>query len=139
MSEAVWLAIIAMASKGWTDTVAFLVSPTGMSAVGFLIVIGKQWVDGRKANQAVAAAQGAAFAAGMAAKAAEGAHEVATKARIELTEKIDANTLLTVSVRDVAVRSEHEITNAFQAGERSGYVRGIPEGRKQASGPAPLE
>lgn len=139
MSDVVLLAVIAMISKGWTDTVSFLMSPTGMSAVGFLIVIGKQWLDGKKANQAVAAAQGAAYAAGMAAKAAEGAHEVAAKARVELTEKLNENTNLTVSVRDAALRSQHEITQAFQAGERGGYVNGIKEGKRQASGPVPLE
>lgn len=139
MSDAVWLAWIAFFTSAWKELVAFLMSPTGATVIGFIIVVLKQWLDGRKASEAVQAAQGAAVAASLAARAAEGAHEVAAKARLELTEKLDANTTLTFQVRDAALRSQHEVTQAFQAGERSGYVRGIPEGRKQATGPTPLE
>ncbi len=43
------------------------------------------------------------------------------------------------AVQETATRSQHEITQAFMAGERSGYVGGIEEGKKQSTGPAPLQ
>lgn len=125
MSDALWLAVIAMMSKGWADTVELLTSPTGVSVTGFVVIMAKQWWDGRQAKEA--------------AQAAKSAHAVALEARTTLSAKLDENTQLTSSVKEAAVRSQHEVTQAFQAGERSGYVRGIPEGRKQASGPIPLE
>ena len=43
------------------------------------------------------------------------------------------------AVAETAVRSKHEITQAFMAGERGGFVAGIEEGKKQSTGPAPLQ
>lgn len=125
MSDAIWLALIAMVSKGWTDTMGLLMSPTGVSITGFLMVLAKQWWDGRQTKAA--------------AVAAKQAHDAALASREILATKLDENTQLTQAVKESAVRSQHEVTQAFQAGERSGYVRGIPEGRRQATGPMPLD
>lgn len=43
------------------------------------------------------------------------------------------------AVAVTAERSKHEITQAFMAGERAGFVGGIEEGKKQSTGPAPLQ
>ena len=43
------------------------------------------------------------------------------------------------AVAETAERSKHEITQAFMAGERSGFVGGIEEGKRQITGPAPLQ
>lgn len=55
-----------------------------------------------------------------------------------ISDKLDENTKLTAEVQEVAKRSHHEVTSAFMAGKREGYVGGIAEGKKQASGPMPL-
>lgn len=62
----------------------------------------------------------------------DAAKTVALATKLELTEQVS-------QVQKVAERSKHEITAAFMAGERSGYVGGIQEGKKQATGPMPLE
>lgn len=69
---------------------------------------------------------------------AEAAKRVAMETKTELKQQVAECKDAVCEVREVATRSHHEVTQAFQAGERSGYVRGIPEGRKQASGPMPL-
>lgn len=124
MSEAVQLAWIALLSKGWSDFVALMTSQTALTITGFLVIMTKQWWDGRQAKEAV--------------KAAKGAQTVALEAREELAAKIDQNTQLTAEVKDKAERSHAEVTSAFMAGKREGYVGGIAEGKKQASGPVPL-
>lgn len=89
-----------------------------------VLMLVKQWWDGRQAKEA--------------AIAARSAQVIASEARTELAAKIDANTELTETVKHTAVRSQHEITQAFMAGKREGYVGGIAEGKKQATGPVPL-
>lgn len=49
----------------------------------------------------------------------------------KVEKKVDA-------VAETAERSKHEITQAFMAGERAGFVGGIEEGKKQSTGPASL-
>lgn len=138
MTEAVWLALIAMVGKGWADTVALMTSPTGVSIVGFLIVLAKQWWDARHAKAAAAAAKASLEAANGTALAIADAQVMALESGVKLAAKIDHNTKVTESVKDAAVRSRGELTDAFMAGERTGYVGGIAEGRKQATGPMPL-
>lgn len=62
---------------------------------------------------------------------AEAAKKVAMETRVELTAQV-------AEVKGVAERSQHEVTQAFVAGERRGYVGGIEEGKRQATGPMPM-
>ena len=57
--------------------------------------------------------------------------QAAVEARTEIVAKVAA-------VHETATRSLMEVSQAFMAGERSGYVGGIQEGKKQNTGPAPL-
>lgn len=70
---------------------------------------------------------------------AEAAKQVALATKVELTQQVADCKDAICEVKDVAVRSQHEITQSFQAGERSGFVQGIPVGRRQATGPMPLD
>jgi len=143
----VWLAFISMQTEvqlkaidgavaawiGFVDLCkSAIASPSFWMAAGGLGAWFQSWVNGRKAKEAVEAAKGAVVAA-------QGAEEKVKDAHTTLVKKIEENTQLTVSVKEAAVRSKHEVTDAFTAGQRNGFVGGIAEGKKQASGPAPLQ
>jgi uncharacterized membrane protein YebE (DUF533 family) len=116
VSDTVVLALIAMV-QGWGDKL-ILNASTIATAIGGAVIAYMTWRNGQKA---------------------EAAKNVALETKHELTAQVAECKDAVCEVKDVAVRSHHEVTQAFMAGERGGYVNGIKEGRKQATGPQPLE
>lgn len=122
LSPDVQVAIVGGIERGFVALVANAAAVAG--AIGAIAATVLTWLNGRKATAAV--------------RAAEGAQAVAVESRTVLAEKIDKNTQCTVDIKETAVRSHHEVTQAFMAGKREGYVGGIAEGKKQATQPGDL-